>query len=421
MQSYNEEKLMKRTLLIFTFLLSLIAGTVFAVALPKAESNLENYLQTLGFEKVTIGRTSLTLTGLRAKNITLDQDGLNTIDQLQAELFWPAYLINNKIDSMIIEKLSIMSVIDDIQSLFSHKQKLKIFNIPNIPINKLNIKKIIWDIASPQGAIRLESAVLIATKNSQKQLLAFITANQHQLSFTSQWQGHFDDKNGVQLDGTFDDVRINYEPVRMSRGTGWLSYNINDEINNFSAQLDAGNGTVFGIPSKNISVLIGQEKTHRPILFRAQASGIKGVDLTADLHLSSDPEHTSFSGSLQIKNMFDFVKHFKTLNPQKNINANAFKDIKQLDILVNYLNERRFSGGPLPFDIKVKRDLKPDSSGTFLIYPDSLDIRGTIESNKKLINAFQPLLGISKKHISDNTIRLEGNIKSGLTNAKTTQ
>ena len=77
--------------------------------------------------------------------------------------------------------------------------------------------------------------------------------------------------------------------------------------------------------------------------------------------------------------------------------------------------DKRFIDGPIPFDFKIKQNLKETLKGTFLIYPDSFDIRGTAETNRSTIELIQSLGILKEENIAEETIRLDGNIKSLLT------
>ena len=164
-----------------------------------------------------------------------------------------------------------------------------------------------------EGAIRLESTLKMQTKNQKKAITASMTARQDQLTFNSQWSGIITD-NALELDGTFDDFRLNYGPLNVNRGTGWISYQEKENKGNISGQLDAGNGQIFNIPTHNISLLLGQEADYYPILFRAQASGIEDVLLTVDMHASKHTERQAFHSALKIKNLNQFLTYLQNKN-----------------------------------------------------------------------------------------------------------
>ena len=50
-------------------------------------------------------------------------------------------------------------------------------------------------------------------------------------------------------------------------------------------------------------------------------------------------------------------------------------------------------------------------NGTFLIYPDSLDVRGAAQGKKEAINFFQTLFNIADEKVSNDNIRFEENLK----------
>ncbi len=74
---------------------------------------------------------------------------------------------------------------------------------------------------------------------------------------------------------------------------------------------------------------------------------------------------------------------------------------------MSYMPEKRFAGGPLPFDVTLNEDL----SGAVLIYPDSLDVRGTINAEQNTIGYLKHLFSIPEENMAENVIRLDSNLK----------
>ncbi len=89
----------------------------------------------------------------------------------------------------------------------------------------------------------------------------------------------------------------------------------------------------------------------------------------------------------------------------------SFKDIKETNITLSYLPERRFVDGPLPFDVSAQSKGKSILNGTFLIYPKDMEVRGNAQTNKKHTKDIQTLLSIPDEKVSEGTIRLDGSIK----------
>lgn len=413
---------MKKILIIFLFILSLptIAGFYF---LPqKIQTDIENHLKNLGFKEIIIEKTSVGLTSIHTQNIKLDKDGFSTIKSLKARLFWPSYLVKKEIESVTINELVLTSLADDIDGLLLHRKKEEdLDKFFKEPINKLTIEKIIWDIATSQGAFRLEGSLAVQDKEQQKDIRASLQATQKQLTLDSQWAGTWNANNNLQLNGTIESLKLHHSPIKIGRANGWISYNNKDNTHNISGQLDAGSGMIFNIPINDIGLVIGQEKDSFPILFRAQASGVKDATLSIDMRATPDPQQADFSASLNIADTREFLNYLKNQDIKKDIVPENYKEMGHTNIQLTYMPTRRFADGPIPFDMRIIQDSKENLKGTFLIYPDSLDIRGTAETKEEILNLLKLLLSIPDKNISENVIRLEGNLGNFLNRFDTDQ
>jgi uncharacterized protein YxeA len=405
---------MKKTLIIITFLCALIIGAVFIIAIPKAERNIQAALQDIGFKNTTIKAIKLNLNGINFKEIQLDKNGFNIISNLKADIFWPQYLFSSKIKAISIEEIKLSAVPNDVRYALKKINNISKTNI----INNITIENIILDLALSNHALRFEGYLQIKDQNKDKKegkkaVTGRLSAAQHEISFKSEWSGFINVENSdFEIDSIFSDLKINSTPLHLNRGSGWISYNSSNSENIISAQFDAGNGKILNIPAKNISLIIGQNKDTYPVLFRANAAGIQNVQLTGDFHYAHNVVNRKFSAMLNIPNtalFFNYLKAQKIIPESTKAPQNK---IKHINTLMTYMPEKRFAGGPLPFDLSVKANLKNGLTGTFLIYPDSFDIRGTTEANTEVMNIIKALFPIPEENITDNIIRLDGNIKS---------
>lgn len=401
---------MKRFLIILTFFCAMIIGAVFIVAIPKAEKNIQAAINDLGFKTVQIEGTEFNLTGITIEHISLDNDGFNSISNLKANIFWPQYLFKSKINAIWIEEIKFSAVPSDMRYVL---KKIGTTS-KNISIENIEVSKIIFDLAVSNYALRFEGNINIKNEdNGQKLIKANIFAQQYELSFNSEWSGTIDaSTNNVEIDSIIEDLKINLQPLALNRGNGWLSYISKDNESTLSAQLDTGNGEIFSIPAKNISLIVGQDKAGYPVMFRANMAGIDNVQFTSDIHYAHNPAERKFSATLQIPDKNQFFDYLKTQNIISKNTETPSSNIKQIDTLLSYMPDKRFADGPLPFDISVKADFKDNLSGTFLIYPDSFDIRGTTEANTDMLDILNALISIPKENIADNVIRLDRNLKS---------
>lgn len=403
---------MKKLIFILVVLITLSIGITVFFALPQAKKQITTQLKNIGFPDAVIKKASLSLDGIHINEISLDQDGFNSIIGLSAEIFWPTYIFKKQIKSITIEHIKLSSVLDTPKDAIGISKNIEFSKLSDLPIHLINIKNITWDSATPKGAIRLQADTLIENNDGESNITTTISATQHQLSFSSQWKVKIKTPQEINIEGSIDQLSINYAPLNLHRGTAWLSYQRdNDEIA-LSAQLDGGNGKIFDVPAKNINLTIGKKNDYYPILFRAQASGIENVNFNADIHYADKIENQIFDLTLDIKNIVDFFTYLKQLN-LINTSLEGFEN-KKTTILLNYLADKRFADGPIPFDLSIDQLDSNKVDGTFLIYPDSLDLRGTATSDPAFRNLLKSLFEISDDNITDDVIRIESNVKSWL-------
>lgn len=406
---------MKKFFLFLLLLTTIIIASAFFYALPKAEQYTLNHIANLGYKNATIENTSITFSGFVIDKINLDKDGFSYVENVSIKLFWPSFLIKRDIDLITINKITMASVTDDLRSTFFYKNNFNTAKIASISAKKIDIKNIIWDTATPQGAIRIEAQSTIEKTKDKSLIKASVHAAQHELSFNSNWSGYFDDQNNIELEGTLDQLNVNYAPLHLHRGTGWLSYHQLEEETSLSGQLDSGSGKIFNIPINNISLTIGKKDNYYPILFRTQASGIKNVYFTSDLHYSKKTQNKTFDTTLKISDFSAFINYLKKLEIIKTDLKTG--NNKQTNIALTYMSEKRFADGPLPFDLTIEQTSSDVLNGTFLLYTDSMDIRGTAQGDEDFLGILKTLFLINDKNISGDVLRIDGNLKSLITHS----
>lgn len=401
---------MKRLLLFLVFLIALSIGAIFFIAIPKIEKNLEASLKEIGFKHIVIDSTAVNPTGISISQITLDKESFSKAENIKINLFWPEYLFQNEIENIEIERINLSSVTNDFKDLLYIAKQADIKKLSVLEVDELRINNIVWDTATPQGALRFGGDMTLTREETKYHIKADLNAQQRQLSFSSQWTGTFD-KDRLEIDATFDQMSLSHPLLSTHRGSGWLSYATGNSIPLISGQFDAGNGKLFNIPVSNVSLVIGQEADYYPIIFRTEASGVDGVQFNMDMHYSTNIEKQLFSTGLNIekpKDFFDYLKQNQLLN--QDIDYSELGDT-QTSVKIAYEPKKRFADGPFPFDVVVNNTDKNLLEGTFLIYPNSLDIRGTANSKESFMTFITTLLRIDEKNISDDVVRIDSNLK----------
>ena len=161
-----------------------------------------------------------------------------------------------------------------------------------------------------------------------------------------------------------------------------------------------------------MSAVIGEEGDNYTLILRAQAAGIEGTDLVSDMTFGGSSSDITMHTALSIKDTKSFFDYLKTVNV-KTEDLAKLKSVEEAELTIDYLPEKRFVDGPLPFDIMVKGKKLSDDvlKGTFLIYPKDMTVRGNAQTSETYTSEIQTLLSISEEKVSGTTIRLDGSLK----------
>ena len=402
---------MRKFLFLLLFLIVAIGGGAYFYALPKAEREITKTIENIGFQDVKINQISYHPKKINIGSIQLDTDGFNVMSGVDIHISWSRFLLKNEIDKITVQEIQYSSTLNSLRTASNDFKKFDWTQINNAPANNIEIKKIIWDVAVNRKAIRFEAGVNIVKSDGKSLMKMAVKAVQNDLTFISQWSGSVDDKE-QSFNGVFENLKINHSAFQMNRGNGWISYNNNAGVQEFSAQFDGGSGRIFNIPINNINFIVGQDNTGYPILFRADASGVDGVHFTSDFLYAHSVEDRSFNSTLEVRDLKSFTTYLRERNLISDTVGESTKEMLNTKTYLTYMPERRFPNGPLPFDIYTENSKKKILEGTFLIYPDSYDLRGTIEADKNVSPVLGDLFMIPEDNITDDVIRLEGNIGS---------
>lgn len=403
---------MKKTLLFLILFSALSFSAIQFIALPKAKNSIQNYLTSVGFKNAKINNIQFMINGINIPKITLDKENFNTASNIKAEIFWPSYLLNSKIKSIDVETLKISSVINNSKDVFAYKYIFNTAKINNLASQNIKIKKITWDIATPKSALRLEGDLTLKQTNNTKEIIGSLNAAQHELTLTSKWSGIIKSDGTFSVEGIYNGLGINTNALKLNRGTGWVTLNDQSKTKDIAAQLDAGSGNLFGVPIKNISFILSQDNESYPVSLRANAAGIDNVNLYGDFKVSPDIQKQSFDLALEMHNPNQFIHYLKQENVLKNNTIPKEYSKEETNIILAYKPENRFADGPFPFSLHVQQSSKNVLNGTFLIYPNNLDVRGTAQGEKDILSLLQTLFSIDEKNITDENIRFDENIKN---------
>lgn len=399
----------KKTL-IALLLLGLLGAYGWLSLLPGiARGRVESYLRQAGYKPQAIGEVIIRPPYIFAKDIRLDKDGFNTIGLMGVQ--------TEGLDLKIVQVQ-----LDDIQTSATANNLSSILRLiaatqKNLPDSGVQIDKMTSDFATPYGDLRLETTLSMAQpdENGKRAISATIKARQYQLSFDTKWNGTINNDGTALLDAEIMDGRLNIGPARLSRLTGWLSWQSRgEELPQISGQIDAGSGTLFALPLSNINLTMGHADKAIDLMFRTGLSGIENVRLSLDSKITQEDNH--FDGALDIPDSDAFFTYIQTLHP-KNV-PDALRSLGPVRVGLAYREDRRFTGGPLPFALTALSTDTTLATGNILIYPDTLELRGSAQMSEPLAEAVQLYFGIAKDKRTGGALRLDGEVKSLLEGAQ---
>lgn len=394
--------------------LSLIVTALLVTAyfgLPKyAQNHVKKELSNLGYKKTTIGKTNIGLNTATFRDITLKKG--QTIKKIIISGTPLSFIGLSDIKLIEVYGLNIES--PSAPLLTNLKENEGIFFKGLLPAKKIRIKDSVVHFPLAEHKITIAIAGALTHNNINKtKIEGNISSLDTMLSFNTALEGHFDNKGNGAVDITVNTLNLNHKLTSLHRATGWINFSQSEnKAPKISGQIDAGSGDILSVPAKNINVVLGEENKNDVLILRAQAAGVEGTDLLTDISYGGSNSDLNMQTTLNLEDTNAFINYLENLKkPSKTIPS--FKNMGKANITINYLPERRFIDGPLPFDLTAKSGNKEIMNGTFLIYPKDMEIRGNAQTNKEYTNDIKRLFSISEEKISGETLRLDGSL-SGL-------
>jgi len=419
---------MKKILIILVIIAALIGLALFMT--PQfIEKRTVSTLTQLGFSNVEIAKSAPSLDNAKPAFHLHDVsfDG-GTIDKITLSALPTAIIGASAIDEMQIHGFKATT-----QTAYSYALIRRLSKL----YQGFQVSKASGDIGSflPAKRIVFDDAVI-----TYKDLQFTLNANARQdddnnirlggtlessaddLSFKAGFKAILDQTGTLSVDADVSDMNAAHSAAQITRGAGWLHGAITEDAESktprlsFSGQIDAGSGAVFGVPLKNVSLLVGTQGDQHTLITRAQAAGYDGAQLLIDGAYGGNSSAIDFSSKLIMDDVGAFMDHIKTIKPTLSprlSGANNLSGLTQSEVRIDYKPERRFAGGPFPFTIQAMSASAYDVlDGTFLIYPSDLTIRGNAQTGAAYTDDFQVLFNIAPDKVSGTSIRLDGSLEN---------
>lgn len=399
----------KRSLTIIgaAILFAIVLVTISMQIRPAVEAKITEAFDRAGFNHVSIGSLNLYPSGFGARDIKLDKYGFDEIKKLDADISWPTFFASGKMSNLEIKGVSLTRHAESFPS--SGRQLAN--NLLNLPDYRVSISDIVLDLDTGFGAIRiLIDATAEPTKDADNyKIQANVKADQYQLGFTSTWQGTLKKGGMLDLAGDVLDGRLNLGPLRVSRFNGWMGASINKDGYTLQSQLEAGSASFMNVPLQAVSVVNDSGNSQDDMIIRSGISGMPDILFTADMTRKESEQ--SFTASLKGKNLGGLLDYIDEVTKSDKKISEALLQMRAFELSARFQPEKRFVGGPMPFGINLNTGDKSILNGNILYYPDSFEIRGSLETNPSMALALQDYFKIPSANIVQNYIRLDGDAR----------
>ncbi|MFA5592008.1 MAG: hypothetical protein WC989_01675 [Micavibrio sp.] len=373
-----------------------------------ARAKMEDKLRGAGYPQARIHEISISSSAIEAHDIKLDQFGFDEIKLLHADLSWPSFLLHGTLKGM---SLSGIHIGRDSTNLAPGFKKL-MQSLLTLPDYRITLGGVTLDVTTDVGELRLtmDASVDTGGTDSVRTIRASIHSEQYQLGFKSDWTGTLDKNGNLDLAAELVDGRLNMGPLRISRFNGWIGANLTDGRHSIETQLEAGSANLMNVPLHNLSLIASHNDGSNNVIVRSGLSGMPDVLFTADYLKPGDT--ASFQSVLSGQNLGMLLDYIEEATGHQKVIRDALVNAGMFRMTLDFDAAKRFVGGPLPFVIALQMNGEPSLSGNALLYPDTFDLRGSLETSEELATALQNYFKIPPSMMRQNYIRLDGNIRS---------
>jgi hypothetical protein len=390
------------------FILAVCFTASFVITIPETAKNIiAEKLAESGFRNVTIGDVSLMASAIHASDIRLDTNGFDTIQSLTAKISWPSFLLTKSVKTIEINDLVLTREGKD----FRYVMQQAVSNLLKLPETRTVLKNATFDVSTAFGELRfILDATIDKPKDETTQVIqARLRAEQFQLAFDSNWTGIVTKDNKISLTSEFVDGKLRFGPLNVTRYNGWVGVETGAQSLSLQTQIDAGGASLFDVPLQQVSLIMDIGTNTQTLMFRAAMAGMPDTILSADMIMSRDNQDAQIvlKGDDLGAVLFQAEQARKS---QKRLNDHL-KEAGSFVLTSRYQPESRFTGGPLPFLLELTTNGQKQLSGNYLFYFGEMDVRGSIETDKKMLNALREHFDIDPKLIDGNFIRLDGSVK----------
>lgn len=365
---------------------------VIGYALPNINTQIEKSLERAGFTNIETQGLKFSADGFAYEKIKTNHF---TAYNFKASLKWPTYFFSHKINLIAVQKVSLKK--DQLSQNFISTQHLA--DIKKLP--EINIP----DLTLPLTANTTISSSLIKNDNG---IFGSLNTDLANLKLNGKWSVLWDDNDNITIDWDAQNISIAHDLIGLNRGNGWAEILIKDDPY-FNLQLESGSGSILKAPLNNIRLVVGNEGPNHHLIFRSTASGTPDINLSSDIKWGENFKIDSGVTTLTMNSLDSFTAYLKN-NHLFDKSEQSLDQFNNIEINISYLSERRFANGPHPFEIKITSDKKQVLLGNFLIYPNTLEVRGTLNGAPQILSLIMQIVPLQHDRLDKNNIRLDGRL-----------
>jgi hypothetical protein len=402
----------------FRLLLVLAGGIAFTlltwtVAEKNAQRQISDIISYTGLSAASIDTISFGPFKTKAEGIALDNKAIDTIESIETGKGWFSFFSRSDNVDITINKPDIYRHVAHGNALLPALLAIQPHLLTGLPNGHLKINDGRINLSTPLGDFQFLFDIIInPTKDDGKRtVIATLESHQNTLDFVSEWNGQIDQNGLLLIDTTIPEIKATIASFRLLRGNGWLSLSNAGRYPAISGQIESGAANLGTFPLQDFNLAVNIAHQDISLIARSQPNGVSEGSLSLDVGLTEDTQHAMLT--LSAADPGDLINYVEKAlgRPLPTLSSTL---TKKSDVMLQlaYQPSKRFASGPYPFDISAMLEHISIVQGAFLIYPDTLDMRGSSQISRAYIQALQNDLKIPGKLINGDHIRIEGSLSS---------
>ncbi|MBN8520959.1 MAG: hypothetical protein J0L77_03565 [Alphaproteobacteria bacterium] len=364
-----------------------------------------------GLTHVSIGNFSLSPAGIKAENIRFHEQGIDRIQKLWIDMDW----LSLQARRVQIDGGEIAVLVQNPLDLFMLSKKLSPSAPRNIP---WVIRNSHVDLSTPVGIYRVSIEATLSAPDSDglQKITATVETAQYEIGFESLWEGIISPEGVIRLNGDIQGGHVKAGPAQMNRATGWINIVLpaGSHYPEIQTDIESGSGKIFDIPLQDIRVIFSHGRDNIQWITRARLTALENAYLSLDGDLSP-PEHEMSHIVLKIPEAESFFSHVETVYKKEGrsfiMPPASLKGMKDVTLFVGLQPERRFQGGPLPFEMRLSAGANDKLRGNILLYHNDLTLRGTAQGDEETIQDLATWIQLSPQKVGSDFLRLDQDLK----------